>query len=367
MRRTASIAGILDRRLIDFQIRYLSLPLTEPYRLSFGTIDAFDTFIVRAMSDAGVGYGEITPLPGYSEESRDSVESAIKGFAVAADSGSGYDTILTAIYKESPMAASGLRMAVEVSELGFERVFSSQEGVPISVAALCSGKDADEAAVYARKLVQTGARTIKLKVGSAPVEADIERLRAVADTVADKAVLRIDANQRLDPERAEYFVTELEGMPIELLEQPFPPVESGATRNLSRLSPVPIMLDESIWESSDLDDAVNQQAKYVKFKLCKHGGLKGCQRLIEKARKSGLKVVFGNGVQSPVGNRAEVFVYRLMGLDTAIESNGFSKICDSPGSAGLSLRQWTVHENGLTDAEAFFNAGKPIADCVYAR
>ena len=55
----------LDRLVIY----HLATPLSRPYRLSFGTVNHFDTFIaLAAFADGSCRVGESTPLPGYSHE-----------------------------------------------------------------------------------------------------------------------------------------------------------------------------------------------------------------------------------------------------------------------------------------------------------
>src|SRR5438552_8321824 len=50
-------------------IYHLATPLTRPYRLSFGAVNRFDTFIALAVfADGTCRIGESTPLPGYSHE-----------------------------------------------------------------------------------------------------------------------------------------------------------------------------------------------------------------------------------------------------------------------------------------------------------
>ena len=51
--------------------------LHTPYVLSFGTVEQLDTYYVMVEGGGRVGFGEITPLPGYSDESAETVEAAL--------------------------------------------------------------------------------------------------------------------------------------------------------------------------------------------------------------------------------------------------------------------------------------------------
>ncbi len=348
-----------------FEIRYCSVRLTVPYQLSFGAIDSFDSYFVKVETPHSEGFGEITPLPGYSSETREIIETALQEMERKAAASSSFVDAIDSISAAAPMTVSGLCTALDVADLGCETVFGSSGGEAIPVAALCSGVTPEDAVVQANQLVADGAKTLKLKVASGTVEQDIARIQAVSHEVEGKAVLRLDANQRLDPNHADRFVDALAGLPIALLEQPFLPENIVATAALIKRSSVPIMLDESIWDIGDLEEAGRLHAPIVKLKLCKHQGVSGCRAMLRKARQLGLGIVFGNGVQTAVGNRIEMFIYRAEGLSTAVEATGFVKPGANPGQTGLALENWTMREVARTDPAAYFNAGHPITSFCF--
>jgi L-alanine-DL-glutamate epimerase-like enolase superfamily enzyme len=94
---------------------------------------------------------------------------------------------------------------------------------------------------------------------------------------------------------------------------------------LSRESPLPLMLDESIDSEAELEEMLRLRcAGVVKFKLMKAGGMNELERLILRAKAAGLKVVLGNGVAGDVGNFQELIVAGRH-VETAGEMNGFLK------------------------------------------
>ena len=59
----------LGTRITKIEVSKLRLPLTVPYKLSFGPVTALDTIIVQAFDDDGrSGFGEATILTGYTPE-----------------------------------------------------------------------------------------------------------------------------------------------------------------------------------------------------------------------------------------------------------------------------------------------------------
>lgn len=56
-------------RIERIAVHRLRLPLAIPYKLAFGPVEAFDTMLVEVTGEDGrTGWGEATPLAGYTEE-----------------------------------------------------------------------------------------------------------------------------------------------------------------------------------------------------------------------------------------------------------------------------------------------------------
>ena len=352
--------------MISIEVFSMPMPLAVPYRLSFALVERFDTFVVRLRDGDRIGYGEITPLPGYSDETVETVTSAITELVAAARRGVSLDVAIEAILARAPMTVSGIRSALDVAAIGVEATLVTEIGRPIPLAAFCPGDTPAEAASNAARLAAEGFGTLKLKIASASAAADLERLRAVAAALPAGVILRLDANQRLDHATADEFVKGLEGLPIELLEQPFLPAERAETRRLAAISTVPIMLDESVWTSADVADAAALGARFVKFKLCKHPGIAATRALIAEARAAGLGVVFGNGVQSALGNRLEAFVYAAEDLSTASEGNGFLKPVASPFPHRLRVEAGRLIAGSVGPLDPALAGRDPIARMDFA-
>jgi len=339
------------------EVGYNPAPLSVPYVLSFGAVTQFDTFIVKATTANGAGWGEITPLPGYSDESPETVRRALAAL-------SGKTVTAAALRldwgKEAAMTVSGILTARDLVRVGAQAVLASPFD-PIPCAALCAGTDASSAARNARDLCRRGFSTLKIKIGGAPPAKDADRVKAIADAATPGTRLRLDANQQMSLADAEAFAPALEGLPIELWEQPFKPDQDDRMAGLAAQSPAPLMLDESIWTKQDIDRAADLGVAYVKLKLCKHAGLADSIDLLLHAQSRGLKVIFGNGVQGFLGNRIECYAYREAGLTTAIESNGFKKIKHPPAHGGLDLVDGHVRPIGPTDPAEIFAEATPIA------
>ena len=144
----------------------------------------------------------------------------------------------------------------------------------------------------------------------------------------DRAAIRLDGNQGYRTEQALEFVRRMSPQAIELFEQPCLDRDWEAAVQVARLSPVPMMLDESIYESTDIDRAGRlQAARYIKLKLVKSGGLSSLLDDLQRITQHGMQRVLGNGVASEVGCWMEACIAQST-INNAGEFNGYLKPTD---------------------------------------
>ncbi len=225
---------------VRLRLYRMSLPLREPYHLSFATLTAFESFLVAADGEGRFGLGEITPLPGYSDETPESVAAAWRALCGAGENARSATERLAG---DAPFFASGIICALETWRNGATSDLHRHPGAPVPLAGLCPGGDPDTACRAARRLLADGYRCLKLKIGGGDIGADVERMAAVAE-VARNAEIRVDANQALDIGAARRAARALEAHADALLEQPFAPPAWDDFAALADMTTTPLMLDE---------------------------------------------------------------------------------------------------------------------------
>ncbi|MFO7741496.1 MAG: dipeptide epimerase [Anaerolineae bacterium] len=147
-----------------------------------------------------------------------------------------------------------------------------QTSITISVAAL------DQSVELAHQRAEQGFRILKIKGGLNP-EDDVRRVRAIHDALP-RLTLRLDADQGYTVEQALDVARALEDE-LEMLEQPTPADDIDALYQVTRLSPVPILADESVIRPpSALEVAKRRAASGMSVKLTACGGLR-CARQID--------------------------------------------------------------------------------------
>ncbi len=324
--------------------------LRAPYALSFVTLESFPVRLVECTTDAGiVGLGEAVALPGYGKETDEDVARALRHLAstiVGLEAEEAFDRV-SRDETAGPFARSAVISAIE------DAIEPAAMNGPVEwpqVGILSAG---DPAACVKKAASLEGFTTIKVKVGH-----DLE-----TDTASARALLRdgppvryrFDANQAYTEDEAARFLDVLGDHPaVELVEQPLGIDEWAAFERLAVRAGVPLMLDESILDETDIDRASSVGADLIKLKLCKARGRRELLALALRAANLGLGVVLGNGVSGEIGNIHEATAWASAPslFDGAGEANGFAKLAapmlDNPPVMRRGAMCWTPGPLRLT-------------------
>ena len=135
----------------------------------------------------------------------------------------------------------------------------------------------------------------KIKLGTEDDIAIIRELRKHTD-----AVFRVDANCGWSVDETLKNAVELEKLGVEFIEQPLKADDWDGHKTLFLKSVLPIVADESCMVESDVMKCHNH-FHGVNVKLTKCGGLTSGKRMLEKARKLGMKTMVGCMTESSVG------------------------------------------------------------------
>jgi o-succinylbenzoate synthase len=320
----------------------MDVPLRQPYRLSYGTLESFDTCLAYlTLEDGTESVGEVVVLPGYHQESTEAVIHKLRIWG-AEISGHELPDARTDISKrltKSPCAASVLLSAIDMYDPGKRNERSSEISVPLVFPV--SSQESNLVSII-HQAADDGYTTVKIKVGKYLVE-DLQAVKELHQSLPHETAIRFDANQAYSFDEAQRFCSAVEKYlfdATELVEQPLPVDSWKEMSALAERTSVPLMLDESIYTREDVNMAAQCGCRLIKLKLCKHGGAKELVQLAEHAGRGGLKVILGNGVATDISNIVELQVYdqnRHLFFG-ACESNGFVKLRDSIGDGRLTLK-----------------------------
>ena len=227
---------------------------------------------------------------------------------------------------ESPVAASALIAAVEMLEDNPLLRLANDVSLPLLAPFNATEPGAIEAEVEQR--LAQGFGTLKVKVGK-DWRADLARVALIRHAAGGRAVIRLDANRGFSREDGLSFAQSLDAQGIELFEQPCAAADWDANGAVAAISPVPVMLDESIYGLADIERAASMPGiGLIKLKLKKMGGVEDLRRGLARIRALGMEPVLGDGVAADIGCWMEACVARLGtdgGITNAGEFNGFLK------------------------------------------
>jgi muconate cycloisomerase len=151
-------------------------------------------------------------------------------------------------------------------------------------------------ALRARQLKQDGFLAFKIKIGQRDHHQDIERVRAVRQTVGDDALIRVDGNASYSFVDARSVLNELSRFNISDAEQPLARGDLPSLAELRRAVGIPIAAQESVSSPAEALAVLEERAAdLLKIKLTHIGGFQRAREVAAVVGAKGLGVVIGQG------------------------------------------------------------------------
>jgi L-alanine-DL-glutamate epimerase-like enolase superfamily enzyme len=182
---------------------------------------------------------------------------------------------------------------------------------------------------------------LKVKGGVDP-DADVRRVKAIHRALPDH-VLRLDADGGYSVPQALEVANALHAE-LEMLEQPTPTDDMEGLQNVTRLSPVPVLADQSVKDpASALDLAAHRMVNGLCVKVGTCGGLR-CARQIDTIARAGQ-------ITTQVSCTIEPALLISAGLSLALSSpsvrygdlDGHLDLTNDPTCPGFRLEEgWLV-------------------------
>jgi len=270
-----------------------SWPLDKAFRIARGTRNEARVVVVTASDGQHTGRGEAVPSARYGESGAsvlaqiESIESEKnldrQKIQTLLPAGAARNALDCALW-DLEAKASGKR-AWELANI--EIVNAVETSFTISLDT--------PAAMAAAARANAAAPILKLKLGGDNL--DLARVEAVREA-APAARLLIDANESWSPSHYRENVPALNGLGVELIEQPFSADADDVLETLDHA--VPVCADESCHTSADLPRLTNRY-EVLNVKLDKTGGLTEALLLSERAREAGFKLLIGCMVCTSLG------------------------------------------------------------------
>lgn len=290
----------MNARLVPF-----TLPLVAPLRLGEQTYTERSGLLLRVEKDGVVGWGEASPLPGFSPDSFDEAHAALGDAEAVATAA--YDALAPDPHADlfslglppsAQAAVEGAVLSLIARERGttVARLLNPDAAETVLVNGLLPRADRDETLARARELAAAGYRAVKLKVGGDARE-DAAFVEVVAETLGPGVALRLDANRAWSKTEALRFADALAGLSIDYVEEPV----ANPADLLAVAERLPVALDESLvgMQPDSLDWHAYARAVILKPMLL--GGVVSAWRWAEAAQRRGMIPVVSAAFESGVG------------------------------------------------------------------
>jgi L-alanine-DL-glutamate epimerase-like enolase superfamily enzyme len=268
-------------------------PLKQPFRISRGSRSEARVVVVTVTDREHTGRGEAVPSARYGQsgasvlaqiESMKSVPSLDRQLIQKLLPAGAARNALDCALWDLEAKASGKR-AWELANIPIVHTVETSFTISLDTPAVMAAAAAANA----------NAPILKLKLGGDNM--DLPRVQAVREA-APAARLLIDANESWSPSHYRENVPALNGLGVELIEQPFPANADEVLETLDH--PVPVCADESCHTTVDLPRLTNRY-EVLNVKLDKTGGLTEALLLTERARQAGFKLLMGCMVCTSLG------------------------------------------------------------------
>lgn len=288
--------------MLELKLHRYELKLEHVFTISRGSVEVQETLIAELRNGTTSGYGEATTNDYYHasweematalDRVRDKLEDRF-----ASDPEGLWEHVHQDLI-DSPFAQCALDQAAQdlAGKLSGKRVYERWgdrlDQTPVSSYTI--GIDRPEKMVEKLRAAP-GWPIYKIKLGTAN---DLQLVRALRQET--EALFRVDANCGWDAAQAIDMAHALQPLGVEFIEQPLPADDWDGMRRVYAESVLPILADESCVMPSDVA-ACHGFFHGVNVKPVKCGGITPARRMLQAARRLGLKTMIGCMTESSVG------------------------------------------------------------------
>lgn len=295
-------------------------------------------FLVALTSEGCTGWGEASPLPGWSRTTVLQTEASLRQ-ALEAVSGSTEDAVDAALAAlgDAPHARAAIAGAwadLEARRAGRTLAGHLADGAGrvaapavVAVNALIVETGPEDVARAALEAARSGFKAVKLKVGAADPTADVERVRAARSALGPAPELRLDANGAWDDRIALDVLGRVADCDVAFCEEPVVGIEAIAA--LGERCPVEVAVDESMHGESDAVRALESGVRTLIVKPQALGGTDIAMSIAARARQAAASVVVTSFLDSAVG------VAHALHAAAAVDAAGARPRAHGLATAGL--------------------------------
>jgi len=295
------------------------MPFRSPFRTAHGEATHREGLILTLVEEDGLtGLGEAAPLVEFGGGDVEQADRLLRSLApkligLQADDA---ERRIASLLPDSP-DTSAVRFALETALLDLEGrrrgvrladLLSTDPLDSIPVNATIGQADDALAVLAAKKAVERGFQTVKLKVGiGESTAAEVARVAAMREAIGPQTRLRLDANGAWTVPHAIEVIDALAEFDIEFIEQPIAPSNVDGLAEIRRSVSIPIAADEALTNLESARRVIELGAAdvlVIKPMVC--GGMRAAQQMVALAALAGLRCSVTSSLECGIGVTASL-------------------------------------------------------------
>ncbi|PWT72028.1 MAG: dipeptide epimerase [Bacteroidetes bacterium] len=294
-------------RITKIAVYKFSIPM-HPFTIATGTMEYAQNIFIRVfIEDGSYGVGECSAFPMIVGETQATCYELAKDFAGLWKKKDARD--IEGRMTELHQYTAFNNTIKSAFDMALHDIAAKQAGQPLYAylggklksleTDLTIGIDSPSVmAEIALEFKSRGVRIIKIKLGKNAME-DVERVRLIRTSVGPDPILRIDANQGWNFEEAAFALQEIGHYQVQFCEQPMRYWDDDKLPALKKISPIPIMADESVFSHFDAKRLIQAKAcDYINIKLAKSGGIFEAGKINEVCEQNQIYCMMGGMLES---------------------------------------------------------------------
>jgi o-succinylbenzoate synthase len=345
-------ANLTSMTITHTEIYKYSIPMV-PFTIATGTMYYAQNIFIRIRTSEGItGVGECSAFPMIVGETQATCFEMAKDFAAIWKNKNPLD--IEARMKELHLFTAANYTAKSAFDIALYDIAAQLANQPLYQylggaikeieSDLTIGIDTPETmAATAIEFKAKGVHKIKVKLGNRPEE-DKERIRQIRKAIGNDIKLRIDANQGWSYDEAVTALTGLAEYDIEFCEQPMRTWNDELLPQLCKLSPIPLMADESVFTHHDAERIIrNRACNYINIKFAKSGGILEAGLINQVAEQHHIHCMMGGMLESRIALTAKVHFamatgnIRFYDLDTCLLGHKEDPVIGGVSFNGMKL------------------------------
>ncbi len=346
-------------RRLRTRLHTFRLALRRPLVTAAASLRYRAGFLVTLDDGEHAGWGEATPLPGWSHHTVVQTSEALSRALsrIEAEGEDALEPVLRDLGDGCARAAvfgawadlcarrAGRQLALHLLENHVGAAARDAVGPAVAVNALVTASDKSEVAEQAATAVRAGISTVKLKVGVVGPSQDIRRIRAARAALGTVPELRLDANGAWGRATAVEVLAAVEPCRIAWCEEPADSLEEMAA--VQRATGVAVAADESILS---VDDAAQALRLGIGVLILKPQALGGADRALDaavRARGAGAAAVVTSLMDSAVGVAHALHTAAAVDALSRTHTATATDTLSSAQAAGAGTSRHRAHAHGL--------------------